>query len=110
MTSYLNVRTFFIMLAVDVVIVLVTFFLFSRLISGEKRHRIWEKYISSFSRFVIYLFLVTVIINSITALIVYSLRYQKYLNYIAPAVQSILIGFIASCVPRRGVEENKSKQ
>ncbi|WP_342455571.1 hypothetical protein [Caloramator sp. Dgby_cultured_2] len=54
-------------------------------------------------------FLVTVIINVITALIVYSLRYQKYLNYIAPAVQSVLIGFIASCVPRRGVEEKSLK-
>ncbi|CCJ32733.1 hypothetical protein [Caloramator australicus] len=107
MTNYLGVKTFFIMLAVDILIVLVTFFLFSKLIPGDKRHRIWEKYISSFSRFVIYLFLVTVIINVITALIVYSLRYQKYLNYIAPAVQSVLIGFIASCVPRRGVEEKK---
>lgn len=97
-------KVFFIVAVADVIIILISFMIFSALISGEKRHRIWEKYISSFSRFVIYIFAVTIFVNVVTAIIVYSLRYQRYLNIIAPSVQSIVIGFIASCVPRRGVE------
>lgn len=93
----------------DVIIIFISFILFSALIPGDKRHKIWEKYISSFSKFVIYIFAVTIAVNVITALIVYALRYQRYLNIIAPSVQSIVIGFIASCVPRRGVEHGKDK-
>lgn len=102
-------KAFPIVAIADVIIIIVSFALFSALISGEKRHRIWEKYISSFSRFVIYIFIITIAVNVITALIVYALRYERYLNIIAPAVQSIIIGFVASCVPRRGVEHNKGK-
>ncbi|MCX7885270.1 MAG: hypothetical protein N2448_09630 [Caloramator sp.] len=101
-------KAFPIVVIVDILIIIISFGIFSALISGEKRHRIWEKYISSFSKFVIYIFIVTISVNVITALIVYALRYEKYLNIIAPAIQSIIIGFVASCVPRRGVEHNKS--
>lgn len=88
---------------VDVGIIIVSFVLFSAIISGSRRHRIWEKYISAFSKFVIYIFIITVVINILTAVIVYKLRYERYLNIIAPSVQSVLIGFVAACVPRRGV-------
>lgn len=93
----------------DIGIIIVTFGFFTAIISREARHRIWERYISAFSKFVIYVFLLTIAINILTAVIVYKLRYERYLNIIAPSVQSILIGFIAACVPRRGVGDNKEE-
>ncbi|WDC85455.1 hypothetical protein PL321_09100 [Caloramator sp. mosi_1] len=85
-------------------IVIVTFFIFSFIFSGEWRHKIWEKYISSFAKFVVYIFIVSLIINIITAWAVYALQLDRYINVIVPMVQSIIIGFVAACVPRRGVE------
>jgi magnesium-transporting ATPase (P-type) len=102
-------KIFFIGLAADIAIVIISFLIFSALIPGSKRHVIWEKYISSFAKFVIYVFIATAAINALTAYIVYALRYEKYLNIIAPFIQSILIGFIAACVPRRGINEKRIK-
>lgn len=102
-------KIFFIGLAADIAVVIAAFLIFSAVIPGGKRHQIWEKYISSFAKFVIYIFIATAVINALTAYIVYALRYEKYLNIISPFVQSILIGFVASCVPRRGVKERKVK-
>lgn len=93
----------------DIGIIIVTFVFFTAIIPGNKRHSIWEKYISAFSKFVIYVFILTIAINILTAVVVYRLRYERYLNIIAPSVQSILIGFIAACVPRRGVGDNKEE-
>lgn len=101
---------FFNLALLEIGIIVVSFFIFSALISGEKRHKIWEKYISSFARFVIYIFILTVVINVITAVIVYKLRTERYLNVISPSIQSVLIGFIVSCVPRRGVGDKKEEK
>lgn len=101
--------TFLKVALVDIGIIIITFLLFSAIIPGDKRHVIWEKYISSFAKFVIYIFIATVIINVGTAYIVYSLQYERYLNIIAPSVQSILIGFVAACVPRRGIGDRREE-
>lgn len=103
-------RTFIKVALFDAGVILLTFALFSAIIPGDKRHMIWEKYISSFAKFVVYIFIATVVINVLTAVIVYALRYERYLNIIAPTVQSILIGFIAACVPRRGVGDNQKEK
>ncbi len=102
--------TFFKVALVDIGIIILTFGLFSAIIPGRARHTIWEKYISAFSKFVVYIFILTVVINILTAVIVYALQYERYLNIIAPSVQSILIGFVASCVPRRGVGDRKEER
>jgi magnesium-transporting ATPase (P-type) len=101
---------FFISAAVNIVIILVAFFIFKSIISGPTRHRLYEKFMSSFAKFVIYIFLAAVIINVITALIFYRTRYVAYINIIAPAVVSILVGFIASTVPTRGIGDEKKEQ
>jgi hypothetical protein len=102
-------NTFLKVALADLGIIIVTFLFFTAIISGEKRHKIWEKYISAFSKFVIYIFILTIGINILTAVIVYKLQYERYLNIIAPSVQSILIGFVAACVPRRGVGDKKEE-
>lgn len=102
-------NTFLKVALADIGIIIVTFAFFTAIIPGDKRHRIWEKYINAFSRFVIYIFILTIAINILTAVVVYRLRYERYLNIIAPSVQSILIGFIAACVPRRGVGDKKEE-
>ena len=94
----------------DAGIIIITFLLFTIVISRDIRHKIWEKYISSFAKFVVYIFIATVVINIVTALIVYKIRYERYMNIIAPSVQSVLIGFVASCVPRRGFEDKKQEE
>jgi hypothetical protein len=94
----------------DAGIIIITFLLFTAVIPGDIRHKIWEKYISSFAKFVVYIFIATVVINLVTALIVYKIRYERYMNIIAPSVQSVLIGFVASCVPRRGFEDKKREE
>jgi hypothetical protein len=95
---------------IDIGIVGVTFGLFSLIIPREKRHRIWEKHISGFSKFVVFMFIISITINAATAYITYRLLYERYLNIIAPAVQSVIIGFVAACVPRRGVGDEPSKE
>lgn len=102
-------NTFLKVALADIGIIIVTFAFFTAIIPGHRRHKIWEKYISAFSKFVIYVFILTIAINIITAVIVYRLQYERYLNIIAPSVQSILIGFIAACVPRRGVGDKKEE-
>lgn len=102
--------TFMKVAIVDIIIIIISFGIFSAIIPGSKRHIIWEKYISAFSKFVIYIFVLTAAINIATAFIVYALRYERYLNIIAPSVQSILIGFVAACVPRRGVGDRKEEK
>lgn len=94
----------------DIGIIIITFAIFTAIIPGNKRHVIWEKYISAFSKFVIYIFILTALVNILTAVIVYYLRYERYMNIIAPSVQSILIGFVAACVPRRGVGDKKEEK
>jgi hypothetical protein len=102
--------TFFRVALLDLGIIVITFIIFSAAIPGAKRHVIWEKYISSFAKFVIYIFIATLVINVLTAYIAYTLGYERYLNIIAPTVQSFLIGLVAACVPRRGVGDNTTEE
>ncbi|APH13904.1 putative membrane protein [Clostridium sporogenes] len=99
-------KNFLISSIVNLILILISYFLFRSIISGPTRHKIYEKIFSSFAKFIIYTFIFTVAITGITALIVYKTRFVIYLNIIAPALVSILIGFLISTVPTKGVEEN----
>lgn len=96
-------KNFIISAVVDLVLILVSYFSFRALISGPSRHRIYEKYFRSFAKFVIFIFIGTVLITSISALVLYKTRYIVYLNVIAPALVSLFIGFVVSLVPTRGI-------
>lgn len=105
-------RNFLIAAGADIVLILVSYFIFRNIISGPTRHRLYEKFLSSFAKFVILVFFASLIITGVTALILYKTRYIQYLNIAAPAIVSILVGFIISTVPTRGIgdkENNKEK-
>lgn len=101
---------FLISAGVNLVIILITFFIFKAIISGPTRHRIYEKLMDSFAKFVIYTFIASIVITSLTALVLYKTRYIAYVNIAAPALVSILVGFIASTVPTRGVGDEKKEK
>lgn len=86
-------RNFLISSIVNLILILISYFLFRSIISGPTRHKIYEKIFSSFAKFIIYTFIFTIVITGVTALIVYRTRFVIYLNIIAPALVSILIGF-----------------
>ncbi|EKX78912.1 hypothetical protein HYH96_19185 [Clostridium botulinum] len=98
-------RNFLISSIVNLILILISYFLFRSIISGPTRHKIYEKIFSSFAKFIIYTFIFTIVITGVTALIVYRTRFVIYLNIIAPALVSILIGFLISTVPTKGIEE-----
>lgn len=102
-------RNFLISAAVDIVLIFTSYFLFRKVISGPTRHKLYEKLFSSFAKFIIYIFIATVILTSVIALILYKTRYISYINIIAPALVSILVGFLMSTVPTRGVGDKKDK-
>lgn len=102
-------RTFLISAAIDLVIILASYYFFKTILSGPIRHKIYEKYLSSFAKFVIYLFVITTLITGISALILYKTRFVIYLNIIAPALVSILVGFVISLVPTKGIGDKKNK-
>ena len=103
-------RNFIIAAGADLVLILVSYFLFRSIISGPTRHRLYEKFLSSFAKFVIYIFIASAGITSLTALILYKTRYISYINVVAPALVSILVGFIVSTVPTRGAGDVKKKE
>lgn len=100
-------RTFLISVGIDIIVIFLSYFIFKAVISGPTRHRIYEKYLSSFAKFVIYVFLITVLITGTTAYILYRTRLVTYLDLIAPALVSILVGFIISLVPTRGAGDKE---
>lgn len=100
---------FLIAAILDIVIIFISYFLFRRSLSGPFRHRMYEKMLSSFAKFVVLIFVVSLAITSLTALIFYRTRYVAYINVIAPALVSILVGFVVSLVPVKGVGDNKEK-
>lgn len=101
-------KNFLISSIVDIILILVSYYLFKSVLSGPTRHKIYERFLSSFAKFVIYIFIGSVIITGITALIFYRTRFIAQLNIIAPALVSIFIGFIISTVPTRGIgDKNK---
>ncbi|MGY0373630.1 hypothetical protein [Clostridium sp. JNZ J1-5] len=101
--------TFLVSALIDVVLIFVSYYIFRSVISGPTRHRIYEKYLSSFAKFVIYAFIITLLITGLSALILYKTRYIVYLNVIAPSLVSIFVGFIISLVPTRGTGDKKEK-
>lgn len=101
-------KNFLISSIVDIILILVSYYLFKSVLSGPTRHKIYERFLSSFAKFVIYIFIGSVIITGITAVIFYKTRFIAQLNIIAPALVSIFIGFIISTVPTRGIgDKNK---
>ncbi len=100
-------RNFLIASVVNLVIILLAFFIFKSIISGPTRHRIYEKLMDSFALFVIYIFIGSVVITSLTALVLYKTRYIAYVNIAAPALVSLMVGFVASTIPTRGVGDKE---
>ncbi|PJI08772.1 MULTISPECIES: hypothetical protein [Clostridium] len=101
---------FLISSAVDIVLIFASYFIFRSIISGPTRHKIYEKFMSSFAKFVIYIFIVSVAITSISAYIMYRTRFVSYINIVAPALVSVFIGFVMSTVPTRGLgDTNETK-
>lgn len=103
-------KNFVISAFADLILILAAYFIFRSVISGPTRHRLYEKFFSSLSRFIIVLFLVSISVTGIIALILYKTRYISYINIISPGVLSILVGFLMSTVPTRGAGDEKSKQ
>ncbi|QAT41465.1 hypothetical protein [Clostridium sp. JN-9] len=103
-------KNFIISAFADLILILAAYFIFRSVISGPTRHRLYEKFFSSMSRFIIVLFIVSISVTGIIALILYKTRYISYINIISPGVLSILVGFLMSTVPTRGAGDEKSKQ
>lgn len=62
---------------------------------------------SSFAKFVILLFIISLIITSIITFILYKTSYLMYINIITPAILSLFVGFIVSTVPTKGFNDKK---
>jgi hypothetical protein len=95
-------KNFLISAVVDIVIIFASYFLFRNVISGPTRHRLYEKFMSSFAKYVIIIFVASAVVTSLTALVLYKTQYIVYINILAPALVSILVGFVMSTVPTRG--------
>lgn len=103
-------RNFLISAAANIILIFASYFVFKGIISGPTRHRLYENFFGSLSKFIIYLFIITVLITGLTAFILYRTRFIGYINVVAPALVSILVGFIMSTVPTRGSgDKNKDK-
>lgn len=103
-------RNFLITAAVDIVLILASYFVFRAVISGPTRHRLYEKFFGSLAKFVIYLFAATVVITGVTAFVLYRTRYIAYLNIADPLLLSILVGFVMSTVPTRGAGDTQKQK
>ena len=100
-------KNFLVSAIVDVVIIFASYFLFRSIISGPTRHRLYEKFMSSFAKFVIIIFVASALVTSLTALVLYKTQYIVYINILAPALVSILVGFVMSTVPTRGAGDKE---
>ena len=100
-------RNFLVSAIVDIVIIFASYFLFTRVISGPTRHRLYEKFMSSFAKFVIIIFVASALVTSLTALVLYKTRYIVYINTVAPALVSVIVGFVMSTVPTRGIGDKE---
>lgn len=106
-------KNFLVSAIVDIVIIFASYFSFRSVISGPTRHRLYEKFMSSFAKYVIIIFVASALVTSLTALVLYKTRYIVYINVLAPALVSILVGFVMSTVPTRGTgdkEQDSKKQ
>lgn len=102
-------KNFIISAGIDIVIIFVSYYIFRSIISGPTRHKMYEKFMSSFAKFIIYIFIATVAITATTSFIIYRTRYIPYLNIIASMLVSVLVGFIMSTVPTRGYGDQQNK-
>jgi len=102
-------KNFLISAVIDIVLIFISYFTFRAVISGPTRHRIYEKYLHSMSKFIISIFIITVLITGICAFVLTKTRYIVYINIIAPSLVSIFIGFIISLVPTRGEGDKKQQ-
>jgi len=100
-------KNFLVSAIVDIIIIFSSYFLFRSVISGPTRHRLYEKFMGSFAKFVIIIFVASVLITSLTALILYKTQYIVYINILTPALVSILVGFVMSTVPTRGTGDKE---
>lgn len=100
-------RNFLISAVVDIIIIFSSYFLFRSVISGPTRHRIYERFMSSFAKFVIIIFIASAVLTSLVALVLYKTSYIVYINVVAPALVSILVGFVMSTVPTRGIGDKE---
>ena len=100
-------KNFLVSAIVDIIIIFASYFLFRNIISGPTRHRLYEKFMSSFAKFVIIIFVASALVTALTALVLYKTRYIIYLNVIAPALVSVLVGFVMSTVPTRGIGDKE---
>jgi len=100
-------KNFLVSAIVDIIIIFASYFLFRSVISGPTRHRLYERFMSSFAKFVIIIFVASTVITSLIALVLYKTQYIVYINTIAPAIVSILVGFVMSTVPTRGVGDKE---
>lgn len=91
----------------DIGVIGVSYLIFRFTLRGEWRHKIWEKYVDSFSMFIMLLFIITILINVLTYAILSAVRITRYLYVIAPAVSSVIVGFVIASVPQRGVEDRR---
>lgn len=103
-------KNFILSAFMNLILILAAYFIFRSVISGPTRHRLYEKFFSSLAKFIILLFIVSISITGVIALILYKTRYISYINIISPAVLSILVGFLMSTVPTRGTGDEKSKE
>ncbi|ABK60885.1 MULTISPECIES: hypothetical protein [Clostridium] len=103
-------RNFLISAVVDIILIFAFYYLFRAMIPKPTRNKLYEKYISSFAKFVIYLFVVTLIIIGVSTLILYRTRYVNYLNVISSALVSIFVGFVISLVPTTGAGDKKEEK
>ncbi|WP_446898069.1 hypothetical protein ACSVC9_14080 [Clostridium sp. LBM24168] len=102
-------KNFLMSASVDVVLIFISYFLFKNILGGPTRHKIYEKLFSSFAKFVIYVFIITIVINAVIAILLYRTSYIAYINIIAPAIVSILVGFLMSTVPTKGAGDSAGK-
>lgn len=100
-------KNFLISAAADIVLILISYYFFRKVISGPTRHGLYEKFMSSFAKFVIYIFIASLLITGVTALILYKTRFIIYINIIAPALVSLFVGFVISIVPTRSYDDTK---
>lgn len=100
-------RNFLISAVVNLFLIIISYIFFKNIISGPTRHRLYEKIFSSFAKFVIYLFIISVAITGLSVFILYKTDFIAYINVVAPALLSIFVGFIVSTVPTRGAGDNE---
>lgn len=101
-------KNFLISALIDLILIFISYSVFKASISSTKRLHIYEKLFSSFAKFIILVFIISAGITGITAYTLYKLNLITYVNIIAPALVSLLVGFLMSTLPTKGVGDEKN--